>query len=89
MSKSHLCNTVEAKARLNELLDEVVQGNTVTIMRYGEPVAQLVTPSSLGAENQNPGNFFTSLKNFHKKIIKRHGVKSHTVDILREIRENS
>ena len=32
----------EAKTRLSQLLDQVERGETVTITRHGEPVAQLV-----------------------------------------------
>lgn len=88
MLKKRTCNTVEAKAKLNELLDEVAQGNTVTIIRHGEPVAQLVTPSSKNSDGGHE-SFFTSLKSFHKKIAKKHGLPSHTVEILREIRDDS
>jgi prevent-host-death family protein len=34
-------NLAEAKAKLSELIDKVVSGETVTITRHGKPVAQL------------------------------------------------
>ena len=34
----------EAKTHLGQLLDEVVNGESITITRHGAPVAQLVPP---------------------------------------------
>ncbi len=34
----------EAKTHLSQLLDQVAQGEEITITRHGEPVAKLVAP---------------------------------------------
>lgn len=39
----------EAKTHLARLLDEVMQGKSVTITRHGQPVAKLVPPDRVQA----------------------------------------
>ncbi len=42
----------EAKTHLSQLLDQVAQGEEITITRHGEPVAKLVAPRSLTDRRQ-------------------------------------
>ncbi len=88
--KTRRCNTVEAKAKLNELLDDVVNGDTIIIQRRGKPVAQLTAATAVAADHKaTTKSLFQRLRDFHKRVRKNHPEKSHTVDILREIREES
>ena len=45
MALSNSFGTFEAKARLSQLIDRVVDGETITITRHGSPVARLVPVS--------------------------------------------
>lgn len=88
--KTRCCNTVEAKAKLNELLDDVVNGDVIIIQRRGKPVAQLSAAPTTPVDHQaSTKDLFRRLRDFHKRVRKNHPAKSHTVDILREIREES
>ena len=85
-----VCNTVEAKAKLNELLDVVEAGKVVLISRYGKTVAKLVPASEDISEKKNEiVDLMRRLRTFHKKLSKIHGSKGDTVSILREIRKES
>jgi prevent-host-death family protein len=42
MDNTNAIGAFEAKTRLSELLERVVQGETVTITRRGHPIARLV-----------------------------------------------
>lgn len=90
MMKSLLCNTVEAKTKLNELLNYIAKGQEVIIKRYGKIVAKIIpaTEQSFDHSHQTK-NFIGNLKQFHKKIIKNHGQKSDTVALLRGLRQES
>lgn len=88
--KRRICNTVEAKAKLNELLDEVVNGDVVIIQRRGKPVAKLSATDDLPSNHQEiTRTFLRQLRDFHRRVRRNHPAKSRTVDILREIREES
>jgi prevent-host-death family protein len=44
----------EARATLPDLLDQVLDGNEVTITRHGQPVAVLVSPAKWRARRSGP-----------------------------------
>ncbi|MEY2424908.1 MAG: hypothetical protein QOI61_480 [Actinomycetota bacterium] len=44
----------EARATLPDLLDQVLDGNEVTITRHGQPVAVLVSPDKWRARRSGP-----------------------------------
>ena len=94
MENQRFCNTVEAKAKLNELLDEVSLGGQVVIRRHGRAVAKLIgaTEESLDDRTQTK-QFLQRLRRFHQRVRKVHGqgavMKSHTVDLLRKLRRES
>lgn len=63
----------EAKTRLSELLDEVEQGEQVTITRRGVPVARLVSASvqrktAAVSQRQKVGAVFAQLKALRKGV---------------------
>ena len=85
------CSTAEAKAKLSELLDQVVQGGDVIIQRHGKPIARLVATSAkeVADDAQKIQSFMTQLKAFHKSVRRAHGAKGRTVELLRELRRES
>lgn len=90
MGNQRFCNTVEAKARLNEFLDEVVGGQEVIIQRRGKVVARLVpaTENTLDAREETL-RFMTQLKAFHKRHKRKCKPAGSIVALLREIRRES
>lgn len=43
----------DAKNRLSELVDRVLEGETIIITRRGKPVAQLILPQAAGSRAQD------------------------------------
>jgi len=90
MLKRRTCNTVEAKAKLSELLNEVSQGSEVVIHRRGKVVAKLVPASGAALDTKEETvRFMKGLREFQKELRKRHGPDSMTVSLLRELRRES
>lgn len=88
--KRRICNTVEAKTRLNELLNDVVNGDVVIIQRRGKPVAKLSATDDLpDNHSETTKTFLRQLRDFHRRVRRNHPGKSHTLAILRELREES
>ena len=56
----------EAKTHLPRLLDEVAQGETITITKHGVPVARLVPPE--GERRPDAGEVIKALREFRKGI---------------------
>lgn len=56
----------EAKTHLSQLLDEVEQGETITITRRGVPVARL-TPLTSQAPRKTPAEAVEALLAFQKR----------------------
>jgi prevent-host-death family protein len=67
----------DAKTRLTRLLDEVEQGETITITRHGRPVAQLVPIGTQRARIEQ------TIKEF-KEFAKAHPLKGITIRELIE-----
>lgn len=90
MERQKFCNTVEAKANLNHYLDNVAKGQEVVIRRRGKVIAKMVpaTEESIDDQGQNE-RFMKKLRQFHSRVKKLHGKKSHTLSILRELRDQS
>lgn len=90
MTQQRTCNTVEAKARLNELLNEVAAGCEITIQRRGRPVARLI-PAAEHTPNdtQRTTHLMQRLRRFHRRLAKSHGVKGQTRALLRALRDES
>ena len=84
------CNTVEAKAKLNELLNYVGTGHEVVIQRRGKAVARMVamTGETMGNSDQTK-IFLSKLRDFHRRIRRLRSSKSKTVELLRELRQES
>lgn len=88
--KQRVCNTVEAKAKLNELLDDVVNGDVIIIQRRGKAVARLSATDDVPENHQETTEIFLrQLRDFHRRVRRNHSKKSHTVEILRQLREDS
>lgn len=88
--RRRICNTVEAKAKLNELLDDVVNGDVVIIQRRGKAVARLSATEEVPENHQEATQtFLRRLRDFHRRVRRNHSKKSHTVEILRQLREES
>ena len=56
----------EAKTHLNRLVDEVAQGESITITKHGVPVARLVPPE--GSRQRDVGQVIAELREFRKGI---------------------
>lgn len=54
----------EAKTHLARLLDQVAQGETITITKHGVPVAMLVPP----AKRSDPGATIEALRLFRRGV---------------------
>jgi prevent-host-death family protein len=54
----------EAKTHLSRLLDEVAEGETITITKHGKPVAQLVPPDE--QTRPSPDEAIAALREFRK-----------------------
>lgn len=90
MAQERTLNTVEAKARLNELLNEVAAGSEITIQRRGRPVARLVPATArTRTDTQHTAQLMQRLRHFHQRVRKAHGAKGHTRALLRSLREES
>jgi prevent-host-death family protein len=84
------CNTVETKAKLNELLNNIERGQEIIIQRRGKSVAKLVPLSAAGPDDEEQTKIFLShLRKFHRRIRRRHGFKGQTLEILKELRKES
>lgn len=91
MRNNHVCNTVEAKAKLNEMLDKVVGGKEVVITRRGKAVAKMVgvTDQSLDSREETK-KFMEKLRAFHARFKKKRLKQEDTVvALLREVRRES
>lgn len=55
----------EAKTHLPRLLDEVANGETITITKHGKPVAQLVPPP--GAEKPDVGRAIDEWREYRRR----------------------
>ena len=90
MSNHRICNTVEAKTKLNELLDEVEGGREVVIQRRGRTVAKLIAASEETMDNRAQiKRFMARLRKFHQRVRAAHGPKGYTIELLRELRKES
>ena len=90
MHSQRHCNTVEAKAKLNELLDEVVKGHEVFIKRRGRTVAKLIGASEEALDDRpQTKQLMQRLRLFHERLRNHHGTKNHTISLLRELRRQS
>ncbi|MBI4374793.1 MAG: type II toxin-antitoxin system prevent-host-death family antitoxin [Deltaproteobacteria bacterium] len=88
--KQRVCNTAEAKAKLNQYLNDVVSGGEVLIERRGKVVAKLVPASGgRGDTKKETLQFMTRLREFQKRLRTSHGPDSSTVELLRELRQES
>lgn len=85
----------EARAMLPDLLDQVLDGNEVTITRHGRPVAVLVSPDKWKARRSGP--IFEAARKLRGELdeARAHPVQkivptmSHEMagEILKEIRD--
>lgn len=85
------CNTVEAKTHLNQLLDEVAKGKIYIVKRRGIPIARII-PTSPAIEKAGIATntqIFKDISRLHQKIKKTRKLKSKTVQLIRELREES
>lgn len=84
------CNTVEAKAKLNELLDDVASGQEIVICRRGKAVAKLIPATDEGLDDRDhTRRLLERLRRFHRRVRANRGTKGHTVALLRELRKES
>ncbi|GEM_PF-6327484 len=80
-------STVEAKANLNKLLNDVTMGMGVAIKRRGKIIAQMIPANeNILDETKEVKELMRQLKAFHQKIKSNHGGQSQTVALLRELR---
>lgn len=88
--KRRICNTAEAKAKLNQYLNDVASGGEVLIERRGKVVAKLVSASGIkGDTRKETLQFMTRLREFQRRLRANHGSDSSTVELLRELRRES
>ncbi|HET8523551.1 MAG TPA: type II toxin-antitoxin system prevent-host-death family antitoxin [Thermomicrobiales bacterium] len=55
----------EAKTHFSRLLDEVSEGQTITITKHGRPIARLVPPGD--QPQPSPGEAVAALREFRKR----------------------
>lgn len=90
MKQQRVCNTAEAKAKLNEFLHEVTQGREVVILRRGKVVAKIVPASeALKDPREEALKFMTRLRAFHRQHKKKSKGSDSVVALLREIRREA
>lgn len=90
MGIRQICNTVQAKANLNKYLDQVSKGEEVIIRRRGRAIAKIIPLFDENFdEHQMTQEFVARLKKFHQRVSRSRGIKSYTIDFLRELREES
>lgn len=90
MGTSQICNTVQAKTNLNKYLDQVSKGEEVIIRRRGKVIAKIIPLFDENFdEHQVTQEFLARLKKFHQRVSQSRGVKSHTIEFLRKLREES
>ncbi|MBI4366433.1 MAG: type II toxin-antitoxin system prevent-host-death family antitoxin [Deltaproteobacteria bacterium] len=90
MVQRRICNTVEAKAKLSELLNAVAGGTEIIIQRRGQPIAKLSSAAKETLDDrQATKRFLERLRRFHDRVRKAHGPRSDTVKLLRELRKES
>ena len=88
--KRRVCNTAEAKAKLNQYLNDVVSGGEILIERRGKVVAKLVPASGGGGDSKKETlQFMAHLREFQKRLRTSHGSDSSTVELLHELRRES
>ncbi len=88
--KRRVCNTAEAKAKLNQYLNEVEAGVEVIIQRRGKTVAKLVPASSETLDDRAETiRFMTRLRALHQNHPIKSGPQDSVVALLRELREES
>lgn len=83
--KHVIFNTAETKARLNELLVQVEGGKKILIRRRDKIVAMLTQPGRISEKE----GLLRGLRQFRAVLRKKHGRRSHTLDLLAETRREA
>jgi antitoxin (DNA-binding transcriptional repressor) of toxin-antitoxin stability system len=81
------CNTVEAKTRLSELLDEVEAGGEIVILRRGTAVARLVAPLPGGDDSTAADALVARLGNMKARYQPKTTLRADAVELVRELRD--
>ena len=90
MIQRRICTTVETKAHLNKLLDYVTMGEEIIIRRRGKIIAKMIPAAeSKLDEAMQVKELMRQLKNFHQKVKQKHGSRSDTAALLRDLRRES
>lgn len=90
MIQRRICTTVEAKANLNKLLDYVTAGEEIIIRRRGKIIAKMIPAAeSKMDEARQVKELMHQLRNFHQRVRQKHGARSDTVALLRDLRRES
>ncbi|MBC7579475.1 type II toxin-antitoxin system prevent-host-death family antitoxin [Tardiphaga sp.] len=64
------CSIAQAKDQMSKLVDEVLEGNNVTITRHGQPVVEMRPAPTLPSSNKTTIEMLDMMKRFRESIPK-------------------